>query len=344
VQRFEGSWPQASLSIKDLRWARENLVKGADGNCAFERGPRFSRDSLTNFPPPILPESWNSRVDFKRDKAHPDVLVQMGKRYDFRAKFDQAQAERDPELAPHVMFLKLSHGNEASALGFIQECGPLFLNDMTRDAIIWVDLDDFWKRHARFVAVVRLFETMNDCENLRKALIHISENIASLNTAGEQELGMIPHSHENMPFIRSVVIYSPREFRKVDQDGDPVWHHKLLRQHAREILWAELTLQTNDGLRSGWEMVDEEEGMGFRPTRIVTSLWAAMWEMVGLETWRGYSWRSCRECGKYFYPLQSNSECCTPKHQTLWSKREYARRSRESQKLRAPDRRQKRRS
>jgi hypothetical protein len=98
-------------------------------------------------------------------------------------------------------------------------------------------------------------------------------------------------------------------------------------------------LQTFEGIRSGWKEIDEEEGMGFRPTRIVTSLWAAMWEMFGLETWRGYSWRSCKICSKYFYPLQVNSECCSPEHQALWSKRQYAKKRRESEKLTASKRR-----
>lgn len=335
VHRFEGSWLKASLSNEDMRWARMNLVKGKDGKCAFERRPDFKRDSCTSFAGPTLLKNWLARVDFKADDVHPWVLVQMGPRYDFREKFEEAQNARDPELAPHVMFRKLSPGNDAAALGFIRDCGPLFLDDMTRNPIDWIDLNDFWMKHARFVAIVRLYEALGDCEGLRNALVSISENIDSLDAAGRQAVGMIPDAGKGTPFIRYVYLHKPQDFRRVDQEGNLTWDHQLLRGHAREIIHAELILQTFDGIRSGWVELDEEEGLGFRPTRIVSSLWAAMWEMFGLETWRGYSWRSCRFCGKYFYPLQVNSECCNPEHQALWSKRQYAKKRRESEKLTA---------
>jgi hypothetical protein len=278
-------------------------------------------------------------VDFKADEVHPWVLVQMGARYDFRQKFEEAQSERDPEIAPHVMFRRLSPRNDAVALGFIRDCGPLFLDDMTRNPIVWIDLNDFWRKHARFVAVVRLFETLNDCENLRNAVVDIAERRQILDDAGPAGMGMIPHTHKNLPFVRLVDLWQPQDYRMLDQDGDPMYNHQLLRIHTREIICAELMLQTFEGIRSGWKEIDEEEGMGFRPTRIVTSLWAAMWEMFGLETWGGYSWRSCRICSKYFYPVQVNSECCNPEHQALWSKRQYAKKRREAEKLNASKRR-----
>jgi hypothetical protein len=337
--RFEGIWWTASLSKKDFAWTRMNLVKGRDGKCAFERRQDFKLDVSTGFAGPTIPDDWSSRVDFKSDENHPRVLVQMGKRYDFRKKFEEAQIEGDPELAPHVMFRKLPPGNDAAALGFIGECGPLFLENMTRNPIIWIDLNDFWERHRRFVAIVRLYESLDDYEGLQKIILEIAEDLLILDAVAPAGLGMIPHTHKNLPFIRSVRIERPEHYKRLDQDGDPTWSHRSLRDHAREIICAELILQTFEGIRSGWKKVDEEEGMGFRPIRIVTSLWAAMWEMFGLESWRGYGWRSCKECAKYFYPSQVNSECCSPEHQALWSKRQYARKRRESEKLAASKRR-----
>ena len=325
----------ASLSKEDLAWARKNLVKGVDGKCAFERRQDFERDVHTECVGPTLLDDWSSRVDFKFGEAHPRVLVQMGKRYDFRKRFEEAQREEDPELAPHVMFRKLSPGNDAVALGFIRDCGPLFLDDMTREPVLWIDLNDFWKRHTRFVSIVRLYETLDDYEDLKMAILDIAEKLPILDAVEPAKLGMIPHTHRNTPFIRSVDLRTAEVYQRLDEDGDPMCDHKFLRLHARDIIQAELILQTDEGIGSGWEQIDEQEGPGFRPTRIITSLWAAMWEMFGLESWRGYGWRSCRECTKYFYPSQVNSECCTPEHQALWSKRQYAKRRRESEKLAA---------
>jgi hypothetical protein len=339
VHRFEGSWWRASLSNENLAWTRKNLVKGADGKCAFERRPEFRRGACPRFVGPTLLEDWTKRVNFETGAVHPQVLVQMGERYDFREVFEEAQRERDPEIAPHVMFLKLAPENDATALGFIQKCGPLFLDDMTRKPIVWIDLDDFWRRHARFVAIAGLYEALDDCENLRNAVVDIADKRKILDAAGPAGVGMIPHTHKGLPFIRIVDILQPQDYQRPDQHGDPTWNHRLLRDHAREIICAELMLQTFEGIRSGWESLDVEEGMGFRPTRIVTSLWAAMWEMFGLDTWRGYGLRSCRICGKYFYSLQVNSECCNPEHQALWSKRQYAKKRRESEKRTAPRRR-----
>jgi hypothetical protein len=339
AHRFEGTWWRASLTEKDLLWARRNLVKGADGKCAFERRPEFRRGACPRFVGPTLLEDWTKRVNFETGAVHPQVLVQMGARYDFRQKFEDAQSERNPEIAPHVMFRRLSPGNDAVALGFIRECGPLFLDDMTLEPIVWIDLDDFWRRHARFVAIAGLYETLGDCESLRNALVDIAENQQILDPAGPAGLGMIPHTHKNQPHTRLVNLWGPQDLRMLDQDGDPMLNCRGLRDYAREIICAELMLQTFEGIRSGWKEIDEEEGTGFRPTRIVTSLWAAMWEMFGLETWRGYSWRSCKICSKYFYPLQANSECCNPEHQALWSKRQYAKKRRESEKRTASKRR-----
>jgi len=339
--KFDSFWWRSSLTKEDLFWAQNNLVKGPDGKCAFERRPEFTREyeEWVHFVGPTLPKDWLHRVRFKYDEVHPWVLVELDELYDFRQKFEEAQRERDPEIAPHVRFRRLAPENDAVALGFILECGPLFQDDMTRKPIVWIDLNDFWRKHARYVAVVRLYETLDDCEKLRNAVVDIAERRQILDAAGPAGLGMIPHSHKNQPFARLVNFWQLEEYTMLDQDGDPMLDHQVLRDHAREIICAELMLQTFQGIYPGWKELDEKEGMGFRPTRVVTSLWAAMWDMFGLDTWRGYGWRSCRICPKYFYPLQINSECCNPEHQALWSKRQYAKKRREAEKLKASKRR-----
>jgi hypothetical protein len=330
VHRFDGVWWRASLTRMDLLWARRNLVKGQDGKCQVERQPGFTRASLQpHFTGATLPESWSQRVVFVVDEIHPWVLIQLNERFDFRDKFEKAQFNGDPELAPHIMFRRLAHGNDAVALGFLQECGPLFLDDMTRKPLVWIDLNDFWRRHERFVAILRLYESMRDFKSLAEAIIDLAQRKCELQAAGPAGLGMIPHTHKDLPYIRHVHLSEPHYYSMVDEDGDPMWTQRGFQDLARQLIRSELILQTFEGIRSGWEEIAEEGGFEFRPTRIVTSLWAAMWEMFGLDTWRGYSWRSCKICSRFFYPLQMNSECCTPRHQALWSKRQYARKRRE---------------
>jgi len=346
---FEGTWPEASLSQTDLSWARRNLIKGEDGLCNLQRDPKFQYESNKHFEEyvPILPEKWKDRVVFREGEPHPRVRLRMGRLYDIRERFQRAYDEREPDIAPHVMFRTLAPGNDALALGFMKEFGPLYLNDFDLHTNVLVDLNDFWNKHARFIAVVRLYELFDDCEALRSALADLLGNIELINAAGPAPVGCIPDPQKGQPFpeVIPLSVYEPNEYNLRGRNGDLAWNHQRLRDHARKIIWAELTLQTNEGLRSGWAIDKKEEAAKFRPVRVITSLWAAIWEMVGLESWRGHGWRACRDCGEYFYPNQVNSECC-PKHQALWSKRQYAKKRRELEKLAASkkDRRTKKRT
>jgi hypothetical protein len=334
ANQFEGIWWKARFFDGDHSWARRNLVKGTDGKCELERHPDFERIDIGPFISNTdLPTSPFDRVVFKADEQHPRVLTQLKEAYDFRRLLEEAQSQREPEIAPHIMFRNLHSENDAAAIGFLHECGPLFREDMTRDPLVWIDLNDFWRKHARFVAITDLYQNFHNFELLRESVLYIVHNIDSLNVAGPATIGEIPGGGSRIPFLRLVTLSEPYVYRMLDQDGDPMWNHESFQNLARELIHSELLLQTNEGIRSGWELVDGGNAPNFRPTRVVTSLWAAIWEMFGLDMWRGFGWRSCRICSKYFYPLQVNSECCTPKHQALWSKRRYAQMHRKSGKL-----------
>lgn len=341
---FQGTWFKAQLTGKDLIWARTNLVKGSDGRCILERQPR--KQMPVDLPYPDFVTSVRAGRflgpnDVHYDgRPHPQVQVRIGEQYDFREAFHRAQAERDPELAPHIGFLKLAPGNDAVALGFIRECGPLFRKTWDAGEIVQVDLNDFWLKHSRFVAIARIFEAFSDPQSLYSVMADVSKNQDQLDQAGPASIGSIPDNDDQGKYTRLGYL-DPHEFYlRKNPDGSSFLELELVRSQARKILFSELTLQTHEGIRSGWALAQEvDDGqIAFRPTRVVTSLWAAMWEMLGLETSRGWGWKSCRICARYFYPLQHNSDCCNPEHQALWSKRRYAKRRRDSEKLAASKR------
>lgn len=256
-------------------------------------------------------------------KPHPEVLIGLGEQYDFRERYERARRERDPELCPHIHFRNLAAKNDAVALGFLQECGPLFRDESWDPRnTLWVDLNDFWLRHARFVAISRLWESRDNPQQLECEFRSVHKSIESINRAGPKPLGHLPK-----PTGKYVVL--PWESGLLTEAHLSSEHKKtLLRKCAINLVGCELLLQCSgpEGIQPNWRYSKERDG--FEPTRVVLSLWSAIWEMFGLDTNCGTTWSSCLECGKYFYPLQSNSTCCTPRHQELWSKREWARKNR----------------
>jgi len=75
----------------------------------------------------------------------------------------------------------------------MREFGPLFIESTTRlrDSW-WLSLTDFWDRHARFVAVVNLWEDRFEPGKLRKHWASLCEQHERLDRAGTAPLGYIP--------------------------------------------------------------------------------------------------------------------------------------------------------
>jgi hypothetical protein len=259
-------------------------------------------------------------------------MVRIVWKYDMRAVRETAILKRDPLLAPHVFFRSLAPGNDALALVFLKEFGPLFRNDMEGEPVVWIDLNDFWRRHARFCAINRLYEALQDHDKLLEAVVDLASNVNTLNAVGPADIGWIPDTQAGKPYLRLVNVQPPEHYTARDEAGAPLFGYEELRDFAKQVIQTELILQTHRDLGSSWVPIEEDGEIGFRPARVVLSLWAGLWEMFGLDTWSGSYWRVCRICGRYFYPLQYNSECCTPKHQALWSKQVYARKRRQEAK------------
>jgi hypothetical protein len=105
----------------------------------------------------------------------------------------------------------------------------------------------------------------------------------------------------------------------------------LLRRLVYDLVHSELILHTQDCVLT-WTPKTLPHGeasydMLFEPNRSFTSLWGAIWELFGLDT-RQYGWNLCQVCGRLFYPKDRRSVCCSTIHQSLWSKRIWARRHR----------------
>jgi len=69
------------------------------------------------------------------------------------------------------MFRDLEDGYHEHAMQFMQRFGPLTWRVTTgrRGEEGWVDLCDFWDKHARFVGVAKLWESRFDEESLKEA-------------------------------------------------------------------------------------------------------------------------------------------------------------------------------
>ena len=326
---IEATWWRADITNEDLSWIRQNLGRDLEGQKRFKvlaRGVGLP----AGFPEHPLP------VAFYEGERAPRVMIALGERYDFRRAYLKSREDRDPYLSPHGSFRHLEPGYHFHAFQFMQEFGPLFIESDTRlrGDTWWLNLSDFWHRHARFVAVANLWEDRFQPEKLRDHWTYIGANRELLDRAGAAPLGYIPD-----PKHKHIRICSPMPWEWAPFKWELPGSDSLLRSLVYELIHSELILHTQDCVQT-WtrrtvphdEFIWDEE---FAPTRAFTSLWAVIWELFGLDVEHAYSWKLCQECGRLFYPKDRRSVCCNTEHQSLWSKRQWARRHRTSK---APNR------
>jgi hypothetical protein len=270
---------------------------------------------------------WAERVTLKDGETAPRVLVSLGEPYNYYSAYAKARERRDPHLSPHGLFRNLQPGYHKHGFQFMQEFGPLFIESPTRfrGDTWWLSLADFWDRHARFVAVAKLWEDRSDPEKLRKHWDSLREQHTRLDRAGGAPLGYIPD-----PIRKYIQLHRmPWEFEQ-NVSPFPSANADFQRSMVYKLVHSELILHTQDCI-STWAATNRSpsplfQTTAFEPTRCFTSLWGVIWEQFGLDT--RHEWRLCRECGKLFYPKDSRSVCCSTEHQSLWSKREWARKHR----------------
>jgi hypothetical protein len=322
-------WWRAEIDIQDIAWVQHNLGHNLDGQKHF----------TTSAPEVSLPGkglysgcSWAERIVYVEGENAPRVLIPLGKKYSFREAYVKARNGHDPQISPHGLFRILEPGFHKHAFQFMKEFGPLFIDAPNRlpGEPLWINLAEFWSRHARFVAVAKLWEDRFDPEKLSAAWTAIGEQHEKLDAGGAAPLGYIPDPKYD--FVR----LCPRlPWEREGHELASRQSHSFLRHLVCELLHCELILNTQDCVQT-WtsKPVPHEQFIWdemFEPTRAYTSLWSAIWELFGLDT-RQYGWSVCQICGRFFYPKDRRSVCCSTEHQSLWSKRMWAQRHRASQR------------
>jgi hypothetical protein len=330
---IEDQWWRAEIGSEEIAWVQQNLGHNLDGQTHFTTVAReVSLGNRSLYPG--CP--WTHRIVYVEGEMAPRVLIPLSRKYSFRAAYVKARNEHDPYLSPHGMFRYLDPGYHKHSFQFMKEFGPLFINAPNRlpGEPLWVSLSEFWNRHARFVAVAKLWEDRFDADKLSADWTAMGEQHEKLNAGGAAPLGYIPDS--TYGFVR----LCPRlPWEREGHELESLQSHSFLRQLVCELLHCELILNTEDCVQT-WtsKTVPHEEFVWdemFEPTRAYTSLWSAIWELFGLDT-RQYGWRICQICGRFFYPSDRRSMCCSTEHQSLWSKRMWAQKHRASERKRKP--------
>lgn len=318
-------WWRADIAAEDIHWVQQNLGSGLDGKKRFRTVP--SNVALAGSLYPGCP--WPDRVAFVEGESAPQVLISLGGEYNYHSAYSESRKKRDPYLSPHGLFRHLRAGYHKHAFQFMAQFGPLFIDSETRSPgdSWWLSLGDFWDKQARFVAVANLWEDRFDPGKLREDWASLQEQHERLDRAGKAPLGYIPDPlQEYVQLCRMPWQWGSDRATLFNRN------FSLQQKLVYALVQSELILHTQDCVLTWTETKDPpREGVppavSFEPTRSFTSLWGAIWELFGLDTPQ-YGWRLCRLCGKLFYPKDHRSVCCSTEHQSLWSKREWARKHR----------------
>jgi hypothetical protein len=327
---LESLWWRADISKEDVRWVRQHLGHFSDGAKAFGVFPELGH--LGGAP---IASAWPSRVHFFDGERAPQIQIPLGEKYDYREEYRRARREGDAHLSPHGMFRDLEDGYHEHAMQFMQRFGPLTWRVTTGrpGEEGWVDLSDFWDKHARFVGVSKLWESRFDEEALKGAWRWVYRRLNRIDRVGPARFGAMP----NWNFDKYYGF--PGRFPwETDGGIEEGLQYPSLLMTTHDIVHYELNLHTQE-CRQIWVMqsVSDGEDVRFEPIRSYGSLWGAIWDLFGQDiSTMTHEWRVCLECAKRFYPKDHRSVCCTSRHQALWSKRKWAREHRTPRMLSKP--------
>lgn len=261
------------------------------------------------------------------DKLRPHFLFLPRKNaYSVEAAYEHARVQSDGQYSPHTAFRSLT--DDGAAVRFVNEFGPLeLLNEAQprqrlevedlidfgvveescsapepRSVCIWVDLEDFWQKHRRFVSVVKLWELRESYE----AMVYALSELSALRVW--PPIGAWRHGERYSP--ASAFPWLDGEFHLWFRKANPT---RVMAASAA-IIQAELNLWCYE-MRVRWTC-PEPSRLQFQIVPFADSLWSAMWHLFARDM-SGLGWRICPHCSKLFYPKRKDSYFCDPKYQKL---------------------------
>jgi len=262
----------------------------------------------------------------------------------------RAHAQHDPLLAPHGFFRALPPKRNTAAIEFVERFGP-FTWPYEVGVKPELVLGDFWNKHLRYVSVVRLWEDRDDEYKLRSAFSDLYKNIGQIQFAeGWERFDVAPPELVDDWFDLGGVPLCPlggspasrrRQVLPWEEANDTPeeWLGKTpfekLREEAIGIFHGELNAHLF-GREARWlrrDVDDSQQPVSFQLFFSRGDLWQIIWELTGLDTAEGMSWRLCPSCNIFFYPKRSDQYYCTSEEQVRASKRNYARVRRQRERL-----------
>jgi hypothetical protein len=316
-------WWKAAFTDQELFWFRKALSIQHSRSAV----DRASRPNLLKWVP-------------SQGRVVPFIRVTLGEEYDTQASRDLARRRKRPTLAPHAFFRTLARGNHFRAVEFLSKFGPLRFGDSDPElgsGSFWVDLHDFWAKHARFVAVADLWQRRDYGALLREAWRRLYERLDEIHATVDEPFG----SGGSVDWERVPPIREEKETVCEDEGMELPWHlgpsafsewldsstDEQLRARAIDAVRREFDLNASGRIQT-WRY--EGPGCGDRFVLALEggNLWNALWELFAQDTSGFGAWHICPHCNEIFYPPRKDRLYCTPRLQQLASKREYARRSR----------------
>jgi hypothetical protein len=262
--------------------------------------------------------------------------------YDLDSAYEEARENLDVSLSPHTAFRELEAGDNLAAIEFLQRFGPLespgsSLNQKADAAFLWdyrgqwLNLDHFWARHRRFVAIAKLWEATlgNSPQRFPAAWVELVDALDQINQCAPPLLD--PHSDARIEnWLGFPGIQDKEKFND--------WlKHPGKMGLSREIVLGTIQQEINANavadLRPWWHQVQKDGRPAFALALRTMSLWGAMWQFFARDT-LGLGWRICPHCNKVFYPPRKDRFFCTPELQQLHSKVRWARKNRRTSKRR----------
>jgi hypothetical protein len=278
------------------------------------------------------------------------IPLQRGASYYIPESHRRAHARYDPLLSPHGFFRALPRKRPTAAIEFVEKFGPFSWPSVLGEVPELV-LCDFWDRHLRYVSVVRLWESRDDEDQLRNAFSDLFKNLNQIHLAeGWEQLHSAPLELANDWWdLGGVPLYplggSPESRRREIHpwekgEGTPEeWLGKTLFEELREVAIGIFHSELNShlfGRQPRWlrrGVDDPREPASFQLFFSGGNLWQIIWELTGLDTAEGRSWRICPACNVVFYPKRSDQYYCKSEEQARASKRNYARTRRQRERL-----------